>query len=240
MIVVYTALFGEADELWSTYPLAEKGYRHVCFTEKPRRQVGIRTPTGTLFRGLEDETAISTWEVVEVPIKRNPRYTARYYKALSHIHFPDARYTIWVDANVRLLIPPRKAVKNWLKLGVIAAFNHPHRKCLFEEARFCSISKGKGNPKKLKKQAIKYNKAGMPRDWGLPETKCVIRSNKPRTNLLNEAWWKELQMQSLRDQVSLPYVCWKQGVMWDVIPGRAYYPTDDLSNDAFWFIRHAT
>jgi hypothetical protein len=37
---------------------------------------------------------------------------------------------------------------------------------------------------------------------------------------LNEAWWEEMTRGSVRDQVSLPYVCWKAGLRWDVIPGK--------------------
>jgi hypothetical protein len=131
----------------------------------------------------------------------------------------------------------RSAVKRWLKSD-LAIFDHPDRDCLYQEAFFCQ-KRGKGNKKKLKRQMQAYRKEQMPQVWGLAETKCVIRRNTDRMMGFNEAWWDQIDRYSLRDQVSLPYICWKMGLRWNVIPGRAgleTYPGE--LNRAFWYTKH--
>lgn len=239
-IVVYTALFGKRDKLWSVFPLALGGCEHVCFSDRPRQQKGLWSVDRKLLMGSESLPALPSWDVRVVPIlKKSARRTARYYKTLSHKHFPEADVTIWVDANVRLLVTPQVAVKKWLGDAVLATFKHPDRKCLYQEATFCLGKSGKGNRAALRRQANAYLKEGMGRRWGLAETKCIIRRHTSEVNALNEAWWKEISTYSLRDQISLPYVCWKLGLRWRIIPGRAsWHPVRGQSSTDFWFIHH--
>jgi hypothetical protein len=244
-IVVYTAIFGRIDHLWSPLPIVSRNAQHVCFTDKPKHSVGLWTHRLTekwpvIVEGSQRFRAKKQiWNVRVVKPMYGARRTARYYKALAHKHFPDADVTIWLDGNVRLLIPAAQAVKKWLRNSNMAIFNHPDRDCLYKEANFCAQS-GKGNPVRLSKQTAVYRKAGMPENWGMPETKCVIRRNTPQVTELNELWWQQLKQYSVRDQVSLPYCCWKLGLKWRVIPGRvglASFPGD--INHAFWMVKHS-
>lgn len=242
-IVVYTALFGDIDPLWSPLPVAMKGARWVAFTGRKRGSQGLWTHELTeKWPGIILDTykahSEPGWEERVVDAPYGNRGTARYYKLLSHEHFPDADVTIWVDANVRLRIPASEAVGKWLGRQEWATFGHNDRNCLYDEAAFC-LEKGKGVKVKLRRQIKAYRKVGMPAGWGLAESKCVIRRNTERVKRLNEAWWAELQEFSLRDQVSFPYVCWKMGLQWRVIPGRAGLPSfPGTLNRAFWYARH--
>jgi hypothetical protein len=147
--------------------------------------------------------------------------------------WPDADVWIWVDGNVRLLIPPSQAVDKWLK-GDLAIFNHPDRECLYQEAEFCG-KHGKDSSAVLNQQVKGYNAQGMPRKWGLAETRCVIRRNTGTIRDFNEQWWGELSTKSIRDQVSLPFICWGMGLRWDVIPGRTWVKN---TSPWFWFRKH--
>ena len=100
--------------------------------------------------------------------------------------------------------------------GDLAIPKHPDRDCAYVEAAFCA-RRGKDRAETLTRQAQAYRKAGLPERWGLAETRVVIRRNTPEIVALNEAWWAEIKRHSLRDQVSLPFVCWKSGVRWNVI-----------------------
>lgn len=233
-IVVYTAIYGNIDKLWSVYPLARGDAEHVCFSDKKLREVGIWGDNGRLMPGTGNTTAPQTWEVRVAKQSRSPRKSARYYKTLAHEHFPDADVTIWLDGNVRLLIPPWLAVKKWLRSSNLATFNHPDRKCLFDEAAFCA-KVGKANGAVLRDQVERYRKAGMPAKWGLPETRCVIRRKATQINRLNDLWLAEIDKYSPRDQVSLPFLCWKQGITWATIPGRAWVKG---GNKDFYLIKH--
>ena len=231
-IAVYTALYGTIDRLWSVCPTAyDSDAEWFAFMDKDRQQVGVWG--GKAPQIIDDGPAFPAW----TPIIHEPRWdnrrTARHYKTMPHLYFPDADVWIWLDANVRLLIPPSEAVAQWLK-GDLAIFKHPDRDCLFDEARFCA-KVGKDDKRTLGKQTVAYSAAGMPARWGLPETRCVIRRNTAKMRALNVDWWSEIENRSLRDQVSIPYVCWRLGVKWGVIPGRAWVHN---SSREFWFKKH--
>jgi len=233
-IVVYTAIFGDIDRLWSVYPLASK-VEHVLFTDRPRREVGLWTDEqpATIRAKTQGLGVPPTWEQRMVEPEQGLRRTARHYKALPH-RYLDADVWIWVDGNVRLLADPREIVERYLGDADLAIFKHPDRVCLFEEAEFCA-KVGKDSPKVLDKQTKVYQAEGMPRKWGLPETRCVIRRNVSRVRLLNDAWWAELNSFSVRDQVSLPFVCWKLGIRWREIPGRCW-PRN--THKHFYYVKH--
>lgn len=235
-IVVYTALFGDKDVLWSVPPTATSGARYIVFTEKKRREVGLWTSGGAYGRpcsvlpGTAATSAVRPlWEQRIVEMPHGARRTARYYKTMVH-EILDADVTVWVDANIRLLIKPAIAIK-WLGKGNLAAFKHPDRRCLYQEVRAC-IEFGKSDKAMLRRQAAVYRAAGMPASWGLASTRCVVRQNTADQRALNEAWWKQIREYSERDQVSLPFVCWKQGRKWATIPGYA------TRSKSFWFILH--
>ena len=240
MIVVYSALFGDRDLLWSVPPLVGQKASYVLFTESPRREVGLWTVGANnlgrpahVLRGTENLSPIvPTWEQRSVELlSEGPRMTARYFKIMAHEAFPDVKYSIWVDANVRLLLSPSIAIRRWLSTKDLAVFAYPEHECLYQEVADC-ISSGRGNKRRLLAQVAAYQRAGMPRKWGLASTRCVIRRHTSEVAALNEAWWDEVKTHSVRDQVSLPYVCWKRGFRWGDIPEEGAYSRH------FWFIRH--
>lgn len=234
-IVVYTALFGNKDRLWSVPPVSMRGATYVVFTERQRREVGLWSQgrnRPTILEGTgKTSSPVPTWEQRVVKITHDNRRTARYCKVMAHEVLPEFDISIWIDGNIRLLLPPREAVKRWLRKRDLAAFKHPDRQCLFQEAEAC-MEWRKGDKRRIATQVDAYQKAGMPRNWGLASTRCVIRRHTGQIVKLNEAWWKEIKMHSVRDQVSLPYVCWKARTRWGVIPGKA------LHHREFWWIPH--
>jgi hypothetical protein len=234
-IVVYTAIFGDIDRLWSVYPLAQGDTQHVCFTDRPLREVGLWTDEQPpkIRKGTAGMGAPPTWQIELVEPQWSTRRTARHYKAVPHAYI-DADVWIWVDGNVRLLVPPSVIVDKYLDGADLAIFKHPDRACLYEEARFCA-KVGKDSPTVLQTQTARYEQEGMPAKWGLPETRCVIRRNTDDIRNLGDAWWSELERHSVRDQVSLPFVCWKAGLRWREIPGRCW-PRN--TSDDFYYVKH--
>lgn len=237
-IAVYTAIFGNIDRLWSVYPLAVGKADWICFSNRPLREVGLWADSSPPFvrmntRGMD---ALPTWQVRQVEMPYSPRRTARHYKALPHYYLPDYDVWVWIDGNVRLLILPEQLVSKYLDGAELAIFKHPDRNCLYDEAEFCA-TRGKDRPKVLAKQTGRYQAEGMPKHWGLPETRCVIRRNTEQIVKLNEAWWREIERYSVRDQVSIPYVCWKLGFRWKVIPGRCWVKN---THRHFYYVRHRT
>lgn len=231
-IIVYTAIVGKIDRLWSVCPVASRNAEHVCFSDQPLREVGLWNGKRILL-DTGELIAPKTWEIRQIVPEWGPRRTARHYKCLPHRYLPNADVWIWVDGNVRLTIPPQTAIRDWLKRDLMT-FNHPERACLYVEAEFCA-KYHKDKAEILEAQTKRYREEGMPLGWGLAETRCVIRRNTPEICTLNEAWWAEIEAGSQRDQVSFPYVCWRAGIQWDAIPGHC---GKDRSHTAFCYVRH--
>ena len=216
-VVVYTALIGDIDKLWAPLPGYES-VAHVAFVDAPKVEAGLwggRPPA--IQPGSSRAVAKPVWEQRSVTPAWNNRRTARHYKACPHRYMPDADVWVWVDANVRARITPQQIIDRYLTADLVT-FRHWDRDCLYDEAAFCA-KVHKDATGTLTSQAARYAHAGMPRHWGLAATRVVIRRNTPEIVALNEAWWAEMEAASYRDQVSLPYVCWKAGLRWDVIPG---------------------
>lgn len=236
-IVVYSALFGDTDRLWSVPPIVVPGAEYVVFTEKARREVGLWTHSFSWDRpavipGTEEVSPPSrSWEQRIVKTSYEPRKMARYYKTMAHKVLRGADVSVWVDANVRLLLLPWIAAEQWIGKGDLATFGHPNRNCLFKEARTCRRLRI-GDARQIAAQVKTYQEAGMPRDWGLAETRCVIRRHTKRMAKLNEMWWEQIQKHSVRDQISFPFVCWKLGIPWEIIPGNV------KAHKEFWFTYH--
>lgn len=133
---------------------------------------------------------------------------AKTYKILSHNYFKST-YTIWLDGNIFLKVPPKVLVKEFLKDCDIAVFKHPYRNCIYDELEHAKgrvESKFKGI---MNGQIAKYRKEGMPSNFGLAECGMIIRKNNKVTKEFNRRWWCEICSHSHRDQLSFPYVWWK-------------------------------
>ena len=196
MIVVYTACFGDYDEIQPV--IVESDAEFVAITDS--------------------EGPIDGWRVVNhrgLPIP-DPRLRARMYKALPHVMFPDADVWIWHDANIQLLVPPELLVADWLGYADLAAPLHPSRDCAYGEGHRC-IAKGKDTRENLEAQMSSYTDAGYPEHNGLAETRVIIRRNTEDIVRFNEAWWGEISAKSVRDQVSFNYSAWRTGIEWKAI-----------------------
>ena len=205
--------------------------RFVAFVDSKKVEVGHWTADRKLRLRLG--TALPTWEQIIVKSEYGNRRTARMYKTLPHKFLPEADYWIWVDGSVRPRLTSEEMLKRWLPANRrIAAFKHPDRRDVYQESRAC-IKFKKDKAKTLQKQVAKYRRESFPSGWGLAETKVVIRRNCSKIEQLNKFWWKEILNHSVRDQVSLPYVCWRLGMKWAIIPGRC----DSSKN--FIYIKHS-
>ena len=225
---------GDIDRLWSVFPLASRT-EHVLFTDRPRREVGLWTDDEppTVRKNTHGMAVPPAWQQRMVEPERGLRRTARHYKACPHLYL-DADVFIWVDGNVRLLADPQEIVDLYLGNADLAIFRHPDRGCLYVEADFCA-KHGKDSRRVLNRQTAVYRLEGMPTGWGLPETRCVIRRNTEQMRELGDRWWDELSKYSVRDQVSLPFVCWKMGVKWREIPGRCWAGN---GHRHFYYVKH--
>lgn len=184
-IVVYTAVIGDRDPLRPPDFVAEN-VDYVCFTD--------------------DLTQPSVgWELRPVEWwGRDPIRTARRYKLLCHRYFEEFDYSLWVDANILPACDPWTLVEQFATNADLVLHQHPHRRCLYQEVATC-IEMHKELTSTLKRQAQRYEAAGMPRDSGLFETGVLLRKHSAAVSEFNERWWAELTEHSNRDQISFPF-----------------------------------
>lgn len=151
------------------------------------------------------------WEVRKAYDRfKDPMRNSRIHKILIH-QFIDTEYSIWLDGNIRLCIPPEEVVASYLKDHDWAMWKHPNRDCIYDEAIACAKRK-LDDPEVIIEQAVTYEKAGFPKKKGLCEGCFIVRRRTPKVEQLNNAWWSEYCRHSRRDQISFMYAADKVGL----------------------------
>lgn len=199
-IVVYTCIIGKYDQLKEPL-LAFDNVTYICFTDD---QANI------------DATADTKWEIRSVPediLKAHQGTLAnRYVKMHPHELFTEADYSIYVDGNVKIVSFPGAYLPGTMGKAGLAIYAHGRRNCVYDEAQICIMRK-KGKKAFIERQMQRYSAEGFPANYGLYECTIIATDLKnDNSRQIVESWWQEfMDSQSFRDQLSLPYVMWKNG-----------------------------
>lgn len=206
-LVVYTAIFGSIPDRLRPPGRARRdaGIRFVCFTDR-----------------ADGRPTEGSWELRRPEWSHpDPRRAARYHKILSHVLFPDADYSIWHDGNIQLVVDPWRLVERLQPGGIeVASFKHRDRNCVYEELEAC-IRLDKDGVERMSRQVAGYRDAGYPEQNGLAETGVLVRRHSERVRELNQAWWREIENGSVRDQLSFDFVRWRLGIPQSYLPGQS-------------------
>jgi hypothetical protein len=210
-MVVYTGIFGHYDTLWNPLYIDEN-VDYICFTDD---------------RNLTSDY----WKIRYVECENSSNaLNARKYKCMPHRFLAEYDISIWIDAHLQIKSSLMGYVEKNLNNAGILFFLHPERDCVYEEGAVCIVSH-RENTEKLIVQMYKYCKEGYPEHNGLYCGGFIVREhNRKDIMQLMEDWYMEIIQTSARDQISLPYVLWKD----EIIP--------DLCKDYLWdndyFITH--
>jgi len=197
--VVYTAVFGGYDYVRPSKN-KEDGVDYVLLTDEVTESDGWqRRYPNRVFRN-------------------NPRKESRRCKILTFRYFPEADFTIWHGGNIQLKQKPSIVIDEMLKDADIAVFKHPHRNCLYQEARIC-MDWRLDNPGIIDRQMRKYRLEEYPANHGLSTCWFIIRRNTEKVRWFDSLWWQEVYNHSIRDQLSFDYIRWKTGLKVRWIPG---------------------
>lgn len=157
------------------------------------------------------------WSIESIPKKVNERYNNilknRYLKMHPYELFENYDYSIYIDGNVQVMSDLTDLVFSINKKVGIAMHKHQFRDCICDEIEVCKIKK-KGNYNEMKKQVERYIQEGFPKKFGMLEATIIVTDlkNKIARKILND-WWNEfISTQSLRDQISLQYIVWKNNL----------------------------
>ena len=203
-VVVCTSVAGNYERLLPPAYLND-GWRYVCYTDTPMESYGI-------------------WEMRPIPYANaDPTRRARWAKLHLPELFPDARWVLWQDANF-VIVGDLSPVLNFHDGSLpLYSITHPVRDCIYDEASACIMAK-KDTTEVLKKQVEAYRMQGMPEHYGLYENNIfLINPNNDCTCELFLQWWKEYEMYSKRDQISLPYILYKNNMKTGVLFDKDFF-----------------
>lgn len=199
-IAVITAIYGDIDDL-KEMPVQSISFDRFCFTDSniiPK-----------------DKSEFNGWKLIRPSYPRydlHPRIKAKYFRTFSHSVSELKSYDIiiWIDGSIKIINPDfvEFMIKD-ISENEMCFFKHHTRNCAYEEANICKQYVTKYLSEPLHEQILEYSIEGFPKNNGLIETGCFAKLINSRTNKVMEEWFMENIKYSYQDQVSLPYVLWK-------------------------------
>ena len=158
---------------------------------------------------------VKSWKLMIPRFSDDPKLTdvkkQRMVKTHPHWVLPDYDITVWIDANTEI----DQKLYDYIeqnKANDITFKNHPDRDCIYDELKECVFWK-KESVNNGQFLFTKYMNEGFPKHIGLYETNIIISHPKIKSVImLYDAWWKQIYTYSHRDQLSLNYVIWKNGL----------------------------
>ncbi|KAK1420102.1 hypothetical protein QVD17_21433 [Tagetes erecta] len=230
-VVVASAIFGAYDLIQEPVNISETAKQNVCFF------MFIDEETENFMRNssnLDDSKKIGLWKVVVVynlPYT-DPRRNGKVPKLLSHRLFPNARYSIWLDGKLKLVVDPYQILERflWRENASFAISRHYKRFDVFLEAEANKAAAKYDNASIdfqidfYKKEGLTpYSSAKLPIRSDVPEGCVVIREHIPISNLFTCLWFHEVDRFTSRDQISFSTVRdkirsktnWTVNMFWD-------------------------
>ena len=134
----------------------------------------------------------------------------RFFKMNPHIVFPDYKYSLYIDGNIQIISDVTEYVYHLGESG-IAMHMHSSRDCVYEEAN--AVLQAKKETRENIERHVKYlRETGFPEHYGLLECNVIMRNNSEKCKEVMSDWWTEYQTRSKRDQLSFPYVLYKNNI----------------------------
>ncbi|EPS72533.1 hypothetical protein M569_02220, partial [Genlisea aurea] len=213
-IVIASAIFGAFDIVRQPKNVSEYSKRNVCF------HMFVDEETKDFLRNttqLGNDTKVGLWRIIVV---RNlpysdPRRNGKIPKLLLHRLFPNARYSLWIDAKLELVVDPILILERflWRKNASFAISRHYKRFDVFLEAEANKAAAKYDNGsidfqiEFYKKEGLtSYSDAKLPVTSDVPEGCVILREHIPITNLFTCLWFNEVDRFTSRDQLSFSTV----------------------------------
>ncbi|KAK9065339.1 hypothetical protein SSX86_016722 [Deinandra increscens subsp. villosa] len=213
-VVVASAIFGAYDLIQQPKNISETAKKNVCFF------MFVDEETANFLRNsshVDDSERIGLWRIVVV---RNlpysdPRRNGKVPKLLLHRLFPNARYSLWVDGKLELVVDPYQILERflWRKNASFAISRHYRRFDVFVEAEANKAASKYDNASIdfqinfYKTEGLTpYSEAKLPIRSDVPEGCVLIREHIPISNLFTCLWFNEVDRFTSRDQISFSTV----------------------------------
>lgn len=202
-IAVYTALFGDKDELLPPLNYQnDKNINFYLFTDTAQTVL----PYKTLVKPL-----------IFSDISKN----AFYYKHVGDDILKDYDILVWHDANIQLDFDKLYNLIDFGRNSFLSIFKHPDRDDFYGEA-MVSIKAEKDFSLRILKQAIYYFLNGIPAHAGMFATGILVKNQRIDAGNFYTMWWDHTLKYSRRDQLSIVYVIHKTKQKINTIQGDVF------------------
>ncbi|KAF8413873.1 hypothetical protein HHK36_001867 [Tetracentron sinense] len=213
-IVVASAIFGNYDIIQQPKNISEAAKKNACFYMFVDEETEAYMKNSS---ALDFRKKVGLWRIVVV---RNLPYTdarrnGKVPKLLLHRMFPNARFSIWIDGKLELVVDPYQILERflWRNNATFAISRHYRRFDVFEEAE-ANKAAGKYVNASIdyqiefyKREGLtSYSEAKLPITSDVPEGCVIIREHIPITNLFTCLWFNEVDRFTSRDQISFSTV----------------------------------
>lgn len=194
---VYTCITGGYDCLKPVHchPI---NVEFVAYTDNPNVE-----PNGWTIKSLPDVVY-----TVKGHADRN-----RYLKMHPSI-VGDYDYAIYVDGVVEIYSDLTNFINVLNPKWGLAIHLHPEKDCVYNEVEWCKLNH-RGNAKCMDDMVNDYSNEGFPMHYGLLECPVILTDlhNEIGLHILKEWWLEHIKRGTGRDQITLPYLLWKQGIL---------------------------
>ncbi|KAL9666503.1 hypothetical protein QQ045_000837 [Rhodiola kirilowii] len=219
-LVVVSAIFNDHDKIRQPKGLGSKTLDTVCFF----MFVDDVTLKGLAFNKLiprktQQLTQIGVWRLIRIPTETlyaNPAMNGVIFKYLIHRLFPNAKFSIWVDAKMQLVVDPLLLIHALVveKNVDMAISNHPFYVNTMEEAMATARWKKWSDVDVLRLQMESYCTNGLqpwspkklPYTSDVPDTAIILRKHGLGSNLFSCLMFNELEAFNPRDQLAFAFV----------------------------------
>lgn len=192
--VVYTALFGNYEQLVEQPVASTSGIDFICFSDEPRDS--------------------ASWHVivVELPVPTDVVRSARHIKIVGHEALHEFDEWLWIDNRVVLRAPPSEIFDLWLCGFDLAIPVHDHRGSVEEEFR-AVLRAGFDSPYRVREQ-LHTLRRDMPDvlDEAPLWTGLIARRHTAPIEQWARTWIAMVLLFSRRDQLSVNYAVARSGV----------------------------
>lgn len=145
--------------------------------------------------------------------KNNSILISRLFKILPFEFFKDYRFSIYIDANFQIYTDLTEFIYRLNLNYGMGFFLHQDRQCVYDEIKQC-IKLGKDTRERLESCEKYLNGNGMPEQYGLLAGGIIVRDHEnDRMTSVMWDWWEEYKKVSVRDQISLPYILYKNSIV---------------------------
>lgn len=196
-IAVYTVIFGKYDKLLEPYVTPD----NIDYWIITDQEIDL---TNSAWKKKDINEFTKTIEKF-TNIEKN-----RFFKMNVNTIFPDYKFTCYIDGNIQIISDITEYIYHIGNSGV-AMHMHSSRDCVYDEMPAILHAK-KASREQLDIHKKHLQKELFPTHYGMLECNVIVRENTSLCKRLMDNWWQEFTNYSKRDQLSFPFVLYKNNI----------------------------